>query len=159
MESSLFQHFYVVNYVSFNASNHTKLIAIWIFFAQVLVTSWDSPWLVAKLVVLLSFELQFLCYKSLKLVFVLNGMIFLSNQFLGTSFPICLVILVMLSQDCKVWALELSDFLLVNDNKNGCHQFRAIGVDELILVDFILVHNVSQIFNHEWSALLLGQLV
>lgn len=102
LESSLFQHLYVVDNVGFHASNYPKLIAIWIFLPQVLVASWDSTRLVAKLVVLFSLELQFLCNKSLKLILVFNGVIFLSDQFLGTSFPVCLVILVMLSQDCVV---------------------------------------------------------
>lgn len=98
METTLLEHLYIVNNLSFHYCYHPKLISIWVLLAQELVTSWDSSWLLHELLMLLALVLELFGDKSVKRSYVFDSVILLSNQLFGSSFPIGLIILVMFSQ-------------------------------------------------------------
>jgi len=78
---------------------------------------------------------------------------------LSSLFPTLVLISSQLDEVPKVASLELLDLNSGDCNEDGCHDLRAVSIDEKLLLDLLFIDNISQILLQERWTILLDQCI
>ncbi len=95
----------------------------------------------------------------LPLSLVLDVLVFVLNIGHGSFLPVFEILFVVVEKQRWVHLFELLDVFLVHNHEHGGQDLGAVSVHKQLTANFILVHKIAEVLDHEGVALLLGECV